>query len=363
MATVSKDRLSELDGLRGVAIIMVMLYHYFARFANDPEIGRQVYPYGDAFAGFPLARDGYAGVYLFFIVSGFVIFRSLRHSTSLMEFAAKRANRLVLPMVILSTITLILLMIAPSPLFSVGITGLVPSWTFTTPELWRWLDPNVEFIDGVYWTLFVEVRFYIIMAVIWFLLPKEAAAPAFIGIAVLATVIGFFARGGIEQLVGLALFPRFIALFAAGVVYSEIHRSGLQKWHAISLVPLVPLSLLGTAFFGKTGEFDLAVAIWVLVFHALFLALSLRLPAVKIFAFRPLVFIGAISYSLYLLHQRLGLQLISYIPKGMNPFAYIPVVILISALLILAAWISWNYLERLKPFGMRKSPSGEQAPL
>src|SRR6056297_728894 len=86
-------RLKQVDSLRAIAILSVVVYHY-AIFWTPSGNGEALLPYGDALGWIPLAAEGYQGVYLFFIVSGFVISLSLRRSATLMEFGILRAIRL-----------------------------------------------------------------------------------------------------------------------------------------------------------------------------------------------------------------------------------------------------------------------------
>ena len=78
-------RIAILDGFRAVAIIFVMLFHYFT-------VWKDLYPYGDAFAGW--FSHGYLGVHFFFIISGFVISMTLCRCATPSEFAVKRFARL-----------------------------------------------------------------------------------------------------------------------------------------------------------------------------------------------------------------------------------------------------------------------------
>src|SRR5258708_8881502 len=72
----ASDRIETLDGLRAVAVLGVVLYHYFVRFAATGG-GPALYPYANVYAEFPIAKYGFMGVQLFFVVSGFVIAMTL----------------------------------------------------------------------------------------------------------------------------------------------------------------------------------------------------------------------------------------------------------------------------------------------
>src|SRR3990172_280603 len=89
-------RIKYLDGFRGLAIILVILYHSFARW---PEI----VPYGDQFSNFFLFHSGWIGVQLFFLISGFVILMTLDKSIGFKNFITKRWLRLF-PAILIATI-------------------------------------------------------------------------------------------------------------------------------------------------------------------------------------------------------------------------------------------------------------------
>jgi peptidoglycan/LPS O-acetylase OafA/YrhL len=77
-----KIRISILDGFRAVAIISVMLYHYFSRW-TPPNNKFSLYPYGNFYDYFVWGK---LGVQFFFIISGFVIYFTLKKTENLASF-------------------------------------------------------------------------------------------------------------------------------------------------------------------------------------------------------------------------------------------------------------------------------------
>lgn len=69
---MSKQRLEYLDGLRGLAILWVLLYHFFSRWA-------ELIPFGSTYQQWLIFEMGDLGVNLFFLISGFVIFMTLNN--------------------------------------------------------------------------------------------------------------------------------------------------------------------------------------------------------------------------------------------------------------------------------------------
>ena len=352
--TATAERLGALDGMRGIAILLVVAYHYFGRWTLAE--GEPLYPYGDLFARWPLAMDGQVGVDLFFMISGFVIFESLRRSRGPLAFAARRADRLVLPMLGMSLLTFCVLTLLPTPFFAVRLADFAPSWSFTTPGFWRWLDPQASFVDPVYWTLFIEVRFYILMALLWFALGRsETRATAAISAIAITAVMAegaALANGptGLSEALDLLLFPAHISLFACGVLYNRLYHRTATAWEKVALVLLAVLGAVRVI--GSPDDFALFanLIVWLALLHLGFVLLARRSRLLAWLQWRPLVGIGLISYSLYLVHQGVGLALISRLPADWPLWAQLAGVALVALLVTAIAWLSWRLLERRKPF-------------
>src|SRR5450631_2490401 len=107
------ERIDILDGLRGVAVLAVIGFHYFSRW-TFPLNEKNLYPYGDVFAHVPFFRFGYLGVNLFFLVSGFVITLTLARCNSSREFFVKRFSRLMPAMVLASSATFLIVRLLPT---------------------------------------------------------------------------------------------------------------------------------------------------------------------------------------------------------------------------------------------------------
>jgi len=85
-ADIKNNRIAFLDGLRGLAILGVLIFHAYGSFP-------QHLPSGDRFVVVPI-RLGYVGVQLFFIISGFVILMTLEKCSTLFDFGVRRWLRL-----------------------------------------------------------------------------------------------------------------------------------------------------------------------------------------------------------------------------------------------------------------------------
>ena len=162
----NKNRLNYLDSLRGIAVLIVVLYHYYYRFSQEGYYKFQtIVGITDNY----LFQFGFYGVHLFFVISGFVISLTLFKSDSLTKFAIRRFARLWPAMLLCSILTFIYLKFF-GVIFQSSPLNFLPSLTFTNPYLFNRIFINNEFnwMDGAYWSLFVEIRFYILVALIFF---------------------------------------------------------------------------------------------------------------------------------------------------------------------------------------------------
>ena len=306
------DRIAILDGFRAFAIVLVIGFHYFSRW-TPPRSAENLYPYGDWLAHFPLFNYGYLGVQLFFIVSGFVISMTLLGCRDWVDFGWKRFARLFPTMLLCSTLTFLFLWIFPSGHFSASVRDFLPSLTFSEPDLWnRALGLPFRAIDSAYWSLQVEVKFYFWAAVLFFIGETDRFVNRFAGFFVavcLAQLISEATDWHVPRaIVQEAWFPEHLPWFAAGVGFHSVYRSRGNKIG----VWLIVLSLLVLAL--RWYEAPAASAtelIFSILFFGLFTLFVMRPNWLAWFGSAPMVAVGAASYSLYLLHQDIGVTVLS----------------------------------------------------
>lgn len=347
------SRLAPLDALRGIAIAWVAIFH-FCSFWAPSGAGDPLLPYGDLLAWVPFASVGYLGVTLFFMISGFVILMTLERTASLIDFAVRRSARIWPTLVLCGCLTwLIALAIGPeqfkaSPAeFLLSIFAFPPQYIgdLTGQSDWGWLD-------GAYWSLWVEVRFYAMIGVCYYLLKSRWMTGwfAFQGICALL-LLGFsFTNLGVLDKIGSLLFYQDVVYFSFGIiafkVYSERRFStgmrvafGLSALHALVLV----LHLTGGKPFSAEFVFGYAsifILFWAALWHE---------PFKNLLAWQPLVQIGRASYSFYLLHQVIGLSIMYWASQMMPGWAVaafvLPAVIIL--LLALSRAVFLNYEQPL----------------
>jgi peptidoglycan/LPS O-acetylase OafA/YrhL len=268
-------RFAGLDTLRGFAVLRIVVYHFTTRY-------HQIYGHhGDSY---DMTRTDFS-VPMFFVISGFVIPLTLSRCRSAGEFAFLRVTRLYPTYWVCVLITFAIVAI-------VGLPGReVPAWDAVVNLTMVPEALGAQLVDGAYWTLQVELVFYALMAVIWALGQVDKAALVFLGLALLRGLSHrFHPVAALAQSQVLA----YAHLFAIGILLHEM-RYARRRWHYAAFCVVWV-----TAFLDRGPEY----LVWIAVFFAL-TALSVFVDA-KIFRIRPLVWFGALSYPLYLLHQNVG---------------------------------------------------------
>jgi len=317
-------RMAHVDGLRGVAILSVLGFHYFSCFQS-------IYPYGSAWADFPLFRWGHLGVHLFFAISGFVIAMTLERCTGLDDFVVRRFARLWPTMLLCSALSYATLSLLPSP-WTPKLADFLPSLTFIDGFVWNKLIPGLDagWIDIAYWSLFVEVRFYALAALLWFASPRRFA-PLFFGLS--TVVVALYALGHAAGLgpraewLQWAFAAKFLPWFVVGVAARLVALGRIRLGAlGLGLAVLQTLCLLGI---DDPQAHPVALA----AVMALMLGPLLSPRIARWLGARQLAAVGAASYSLYLLHQYAGLTIVSALSRwaGLEGPAALPVALAVAA--------------------------------
>lgn len=281
-------RLAQVDALRGVAALAVVLFHYTTRY--DQLFGhaqplRLAVPFG------------HLGVNLFFMISGFVIFMTLERTARPMDFVVSRFSRLYPAYwgALLLSFTLTHLLGLPGK--TVGWEVLLANLTMVQGFF------GVPHVDNVYWTLEVELLFYC-WALASFRLGGGAGLRHFLFacLALRLAYTGALIAWGLDlPWIGQRwLLLPYIAWFALGVsVYRLSRAGGDRRWDRA----LVAAALLAI---GLADGWSLAVL--AAVFH---LVLQGAVRGRWTWLEHPLLlWLGTISYTLYLLHENIGWALI-----------------------------------------------------
>lgn len=289
------NRLVELDALRGIAAVLVMLFHYTAKYEEL---------YGHESAPAISLPWGHYGVNLFFMISGFVIFMTLHRIGRPLDFVVSRFSRLFPAFWVAVAITFLLthLLGLPDKTVSASTAGLN---LFMIHGLFR-----IPHVDSVYWTLEIELIFYAMALSMYLAGWIDRVHTALLGLLVLRSIYFLTQHfAGIElswTLSHLLILP-YIAWFACGIMIYRIVTFPSDTPRMDFLVLFAAFAQLAIV---EGPGIGLLAAGLSLVFWA---AATGRLPWLA----NPLLaWLGAISYTLYLLHENIGWGIILQLERN-----------------------------------------------
>ncbi|MER7969881.1 acyltransferase [Streptomyces sp. NPDC096080] len=345
-AAAPPGRLWALDGLRLVAALMVAAYHLGGR---GGEVSRA---WGASPAQrFPVLHTYFAygclGVQVFFVISGFVICMS-GWGRGPRAFLASRAGRL-LP----AYWAAVVLVTAVSALPVAALRTIPPSDALVNLTMLQ--QPlGADRVLGVCWTLWAEVRFYVLFALL-------VVAPGVTRRRVLVFCAGWtlaaaVARGVREPLLDAVLMPGYAPFFVGGVGLYLVHRDrrDVPAWGVVAASWLIGQHQAVAALWrpAHAGAFSHRTAAGIV------LVVTLGFAAVAAVALaRPrraavpwLTAAGALTFPFYLVHEHLGWPLVRALHGGLGlPPA--PALALAVAALLVLAWLLHRTVER--PLGPR----------
>ena len=317
-------RLGVVDGLRGIAVLLVLWYHIW-------EISWLPAPV--AWAQF-IPETGFVGVALFFFISGFVIVypfvRSVHEASAAPtwgDFAYRRARKIV-PSYLLSIVFVIAIGYPEAHFASFGdaIRQIGAHLLF----IHTWFPQTYGGINGVLWTLAVEVQFYAIFPLLWWCFKRQPYVTA-VAMAAIAQIVrsyaaaccgsqGEFFENRIDN------FPAYLDVFAAGMLCAQIfvtRRDGDGRAQR-ALATLV--AVIGTIGFvlllqnlWSTRTVDEWSSAWSVHGRTLIALAFLAIGAGSLLGARawqrllanpPLLWLALISYNLYLYHQVVARELL-----------------------------------------------------
>ncbi|MBF0505096.1 MAG: acyltransferase [Candidatus Omnitrophica bacterium] len=284
-------RLTELDAMRGLAALAVLLFHFTAAYQYLYSIGR----YGKNFTMHTLPpftfNYGNLGVHLFFMISGFVIFMTLNNTKKPLDFVVSRFSRLYPAYWAVLFINLFLaLKIHPSQ-FLINAT-MLSAWF------------KSDYVMQVSWTLTAELSFYTCMLILFsmkLLKYIEALGLAWLCVMMfdirLGALLGVHAPWIIQQS-KLLIHGN---LFFAGILFYKIKFEGVT-WQRNACLVLCWL----TQFIVAREYYPTPIAL--ILFFALFYLFCFDM--LTFLRNRVFVFFGTISYSLYLIHENFGTMIL-----------------------------------------------------
>lgn len=310
-------RLLELDVFRGIAALGVMFYHFTLHRENAGT------PAGEAPFQFLAGRYG---VQLFFMISGFVIYLTLERVKRPLDFVVSRTSRLFPAYWAAILMTTAAAWLLPSSSPPPGATQVLANLTM----LQWWF--HVPHIDDVYWTLTVELSFYAVMFCLYRingLKHFEQIAPFWLALQLLNHWLPVLVHQKIPDKINMALALSYASLFTAGILFYKAKTGGFSRRRIILL-----LWCLANQWVTAGDNSAFLVTAYFVIFS---LFVQDRLAGINA---QPLVFLGSISYALYLLHERIGVTIMQALQRhGTGWFAQFSVAVLVS--LALATFITF----------------------
>jgi len=330
----------EIDGFRALAVATVILFH----------------------AKVPGFEKGFLGVDIFFVISGFLITsiiysQNTSGSFSYIDFVQRRVRRILpaLLLVMMTCIPFAWFLMLPDPLENFGQSLVATSLISNNILLWLttgYWDLAVEFKPLLHtWSLGVEEQFYIIypIALLFALrLPFAKCLLAFVGLATASFAFMLYSQAIDPAQAFYLLHTRAWQLLVGGMAGLLVQNGNitarplwagsglvmillaLSPWPALPILMAITLVTIGSALFFIYAKSE-GLESW-------------------IFTRRPVIFVGLISYSLYLWHQ----PALSFLRLSMfEPPRPLDLLFAISAAFVLAV-ATWHYVE--KPFRSKYEP-------
>lgn len=332
---------SDIDGLRAVAVLAVILFHIDSS----------------------LIPGGFVGVDIFFVISGYLIslhiFKDISNNKfSLLEFYRRRVKRIVPAMLVVIAVTIILTQIffRPTDAEKVAESGL---WSLLSlANVYFWLFQDTSYFAAAsselpllhLWSLGVEEQFYIFWPLILMVVYRITYGKTFLIIltffAVSSFVLGEYLYSYDPAFVYYMLPTRAGELLIGAISAHIILRHGTHKIHPsiVKLSAYIGLTLIAGSFFLLSEEQvfpglraippTIGVALLILAGHY-----GKSWPT-HILMLKPMIWVGVISYSAYLWHW----PILAFYRYSQPEMSLVSGVIIFSATIFLAK-LSYIYIE------------------
>jgi len=339
-------RYHDVDTLRFLAAVGVMLLHYLAR-GFSPEDNYSPVFYGQV-ANF--VKYNYLAVNLFFMISGFVILMS-SEDTKPSAFLRSRFLRLYPAYWFCCTVSFILTYVFINHIFHLTFARYLLNMSMLNGFV------GVGFVDGVYWTLLVELKFYLLILIV-LLLGKMRSIEWVLAGWLLLSIVQIVLHVDVAE---KYLITNFASFFIAGCLFYRLSKRGFSWLRLVLLLLTIPvgihyellaLSERAAHFTGLVFHGEM-VALICLSFYLLFVLVILPRQTSSGYA-RFSRLLGSLSYPIYLIHLNVGMVLFNLIGHRLNKWVLLA---LIVSVMIAGAYLINRYVERpLATFLGRRIP-------
>jgi peptidoglycan/LPS O-acetylase OafA/YrhL len=293
-----KSRIYELDALRGIAALLVVLFHYTVDLENATFV----------------FNIGCVGVDLFFVISGFVILLTIGNTKDWKSFLVNRFSRLYPAYWICVSITTLSIIIS----YQTHLTDtIIPDFGLTYLANLSMLQfyLNFENIDGSYWTLIIELLFYGFIMLFLILNKKNYIETTGAVCLLIVFCYRFFAQAVFSNKIMfdftnaipiLIYFP----LFYSGILFYKLKfvQQTTIRWLLLLVSFLLQLYIFNTLYSNRGYLSFAEYAISLSVIYSLFIMYIFN--KLNFVVNKATLWLGSISYVLYLLHKVIGTNLI-----------------------------------------------------
>ena len=304
---MTQTRVNEIDLLRFLAALAVVFFHYaFRGYAAD---NMTVMPY---LSLAPFAKYGFLGVQLFFMISGFVIMMTAT-GNNVAGFVSSRAIRLYPAYWASCTLTFLVVLYFGAPHFSATWHQYLINLSMFNGFM------NVDHIDGAYWSLVIELRFYLLVILVLAIRKIHRAEAFLIGWLIISIFMQDHPNGKLRSW----LITDFSAWFIAGAMCYYIWRDGPTIKRYLTLAGAYALALYQSldslSGFNTTFNTTLDPAIIVAIITGFFtIMLLIGLKRTGALSRMNWVLAGALTYPLYLVHQYIGFTVFNHFYPAVN---------------------------------------------
>ncbi|MER6050321.1 acyltransferase [Streptomyces sp. NPDC001793] len=323
-----------LDGLRLLAALMVVCYHYVALARPWGHSTDTIFP-----TAHKLAQYGWLGVEIFFLISGFVICMSVWGRT-VGEFAVSRLSRLFPAYWVGILLTVVVVKMWPEVSSLHGWDTVITNLTMLQG------GNNTPNVDPVYWTLFVELKFYLIMVVVVLFGVTYRNCLILCGVWTAAAALAPVLK---TPLLTAFAMPQYAPFFIAGIAFYLMRRfrPNAVLWAIVVLQLLLAQRYIDYRLATNLGRAAVdALPTWparLLIIAGFAVVGAIALGRFDRIQWKWLTTAGALTYPLYVIHMNIGMTLIHHFRNR------IPAPLLVAGvtvLMLVAAWLLHRFIER-----------------
>ena len=322
--------IAALDGLRGIAALIVVISH----FSNETGLFGGILGWG----------GGQTGVMLFFVLAGFLI----THLHIGEQFNVKNVGSYAIKRIARVYPFFVLVAALPALLIYLKFPGSVAMGDINTIPIYLRQIFLLERGSNVFWTIQIEILFYACFVGIW-AVHRGIDRPAVTLVMILSCLVGLALHGFKFSVPFFGYLHYFLAGVASSLIVqlsaASAYRSQILSCVGVGLLASLPLTFPKVCLLLTGKEIDSWVSLIVLAQISILFNLALRdrrfLQAAL--SNKLLVWVGKVSYSIYLLHYFILAALVSWtVPRDHYALSF--VVFIVSVLGVAA--LSHKYLER-----------------